>query len=334
MRSITALAVSLLCLSPSIAQNAVTNGSFERGLAGWYRNHDFPAAQHSEVVARPDRGKCLRLTSGRTSVDHAQNLEIEGGHTCVSRLDMKRSAPGDDIAAYAIVSRPNAKDAYYRLGSDATTLDRWQHLARTVRVPANTSRVRVLLLNRAEGGTAWFDDVQVVPVMDTSGPARGRCPKLGLSSAEAAPRIDGELSPGEWDSAGHITGFAQISDDSEPDANTEAWIAFDRTDLLLAVRCRALACDDLSEPVRADISWLASKLELGREFCALMADTYQALASRGRAGQMAEARGALAARLRREVSADLLDPIGGDIAAAVEIAGAMAEFCRREGPAA
>ncbi len=263
MRFAAAALLSLLLMVPCFAQNAVINGSFEDGRSGWYRNHDFPAAEHAQVVERPDRGECLQLTSDGATIDYAQNLELETGRKYVAQLDMKRSAPGNDIAAYLIVSRPNAKDAYYRLGSGTTTVDRWQHLSRIVNVPANASRVRMLLLNRAEGATAWFDEVQVVPVAETSGPAAGWCPKLEVPGRldplpGDPPQIDGELAEGEWDQAAHITGFLTIREGAEPEANTEVWVAKTSTRLLMAIRCH--------EPLMSEADSVTEEADSGRIF--------------------------------------------------------------------
>ncbi len=263
MRLAAAALLSLLFVSPCIAQNALTNGSFEDGLSGWYRNHDFSAAQHSELVERPDRGQCLKLTSDGSTIDYAQNLELEPGRIYVAQLDMKRSAPGNEIAAYLIVSRPNARDAYYRLGGGTTTVDRWQHLSRIVRIPANASRVRMLLLNRAEGATAWFDEVQVVPAAESAGPSDGWCPKLRVPGRADPlpgdpPQIDGTLAEGEWDDAAHISGFLTIREGAEPEANTEAWIAKTSTRLLMAIRCH--------EPLMSEADSVTEEPDSGRIF--------------------------------------------------------------------
>ncbi|MGC9319137.1 MAG: sugar-binding protein, partial [Armatimonadota bacterium] len=230
------LLLSVITLGAAAAQNAVVNGSFEDGTSGWYRNHTYPG-DRAEVVQRPDRGQCLRLTSQGETVDYAQRLELETGREYVFQLDMKRSAAGPDIAAYVIISRPNARDAYYALGSRDTTLNQWRHFARRVPVAANASRCLLLLLNRLDGATAWFDEVQVVPLGDSADPADGWCPKLRVPQVDEPPTIDGRLGEGEWADAGHITGFAIISDGSEPEADTQAWICHDGLNLLIAARC-------------------------------------------------------------------------------------------------
>ncbi len=243
MRLLTAALLSAVFATTCAAENAVTNGSFEEGTSGWYRNHDYPAGR-AQVVERPDRGHCLRLSSQGETVDYAQQLELETGREHVFQLDMKRSGAGKEIAAYVVISRPNARDAYYSLGSDSLTLNRWQHFARRVNVPANASRCLLLVMNRLEGATAWFDDVQVVPVQSQSGPADGWCPKLSLPEIDS-PEIDGRLSDGEWDDAAHVTGFAIITDGSQPAADTQAWVARTQTDLLIAARCNEPRMDEI-----------------------------------------------------------------------------------------
>jgi hypothetical protein len=258
------LILTVLCaLAPCAAQNVVQNGSFEDGMTGWPRNHDFPLTEHAAVIDRPDRGRCLQLTSGGDTVDLFQRLELEAGQSYVFQLDMQRSAPGKDIAAYVIVTRPNGQDAYYSLGSASTTLGRWEQFARLVRIPADVSNVRVLLLNRIDGATAQFDEVQVVPVGAAAGPADGWAPKLAVPEwpeaiEDEAPRIDGLLSEGEWEDAARITGFAIISDGSTPEADTEAWIARTPTQLLIAARCH--------EPLIADAVAVAEERDNSRIF--------------------------------------------------------------------
>ncbi|MEA3403230.1 MAG: sugar-binding protein [Armatimonadota bacterium] len=254
MRMLTAVLLGVAVAVPAAAQDGVVNGSFEDGTSGWYRNHAYPA-ERAEVVARPDRGRCLRLTSQGETVDYAQRLDLETGREYVFQLDMKRSAAGKGIAAYVIVSRPNARDAYYSLGSRETTLNRWQHFARRVPVAGNASRCLLLLLNRLDGATAWFDEVQVVPLEDTGGPADGWCPKLRAPQVDEPPAIDGRLGEGEWAGAGHIAGLVIISDGSGPEAETEAWVCHDGLNLLVAARCEEPMMDQAtSETTETDAS--------------------------------------------------------------------------------
>ncbi len=253
----------LFSLAPCVAQNVVHNGGFEDGMAGWSRNHDFPLAEHATVADRPDRGHCLQLTSDGDTVDLFQRVELEGGQSYVFQLDMRRSAPGKDIAASLIVSRQNAHDAYYSLGSASTAVDTWEHFARLVKIPGDAVSARVLLLDRIEGATAQFDEVQVVPVAATSGAADGWSPKLAVPGWPEAPagestRIDGLLSEGEWDDAAQITGFAIITDGSTPEADTEAWVARTPTQLLIAARCH--------EPLIADAVSVAEERDNSRIF--------------------------------------------------------------------
>jgi len=113
-------------------------------------------------------------------------------------------------------------------------------------------------------------------------------------------------------------------------ARREHWLARGRStaaaELLVG---QALECEDLAEAVREDLRWLLSRMEVGREFCALVAETWEALALPSDAAEtVAHSWAGLAARLRDEAGSDFVDPLGGDVMAAIEIAKAFGAVLR------
>ncbi|MBI2515591.1 MAG: carbohydrate binding family 9 domain-containing protein [Opitutae bacterium] len=63
-------------------------------------------------------------------------------------------------------------------------------------------------------------------------------PALALRPAAVAPKIDGVLSPGEWDAAAHSDAFRQITplENTDPTERTEFWAAYDADNLYVAIR--------------------------------------------------------------------------------------------------
>lgn len=63
-------------------------------------------------------------------------------------------------------------------------------------------------------------------------------PALEVRPAAVPPRIDGVLSPGEWDGAARSDAFRQVApgEDVPPVERTEFWVSYDRDHLYVAVR--------------------------------------------------------------------------------------------------
>lgn len=245
--SVLAAILTLLCATTSIcaAANLVANGSFEEATTGWYRSHaSGPTAVG--VVERTDGGPCLQLSSDGETVDLGCAVAIERGKRYVFQADFRRSAAGEGIAAMLIVRRATGQDAYYNIGTASTTLLQWQHFARVVSPPGDAESARILLMNRLKDAQAWFDDVQLVEVTDSSGPAADYCPKLAIPRLPAAPTIDGRIEDEQWRGAAAITGMVRIADGTPAEANTTWLIGHDGVNLLIAARCEEPHMDAVS----------------------------------------------------------------------------------------
>jgi hypothetical protein len=227
---------ALLNVVPATAQNLVTNGDFEAGLAPWARSHE-SSPDAVRIVPRDDAGQCVQLVSDGEWVDLGQAASLPEGQRAVFQMDLKRTAGGPDIRAFLIAKRKNGQEAYYSLGGEQTDLNEWQHFASVIAPPGDMASARVLLMNRLEGAEAWFDRVELVPVGTASGPAPDYTPKLAIPSTKTPPSIDGRIEDAEWAEAAAITGFVRIADGSEPEAQTRAWVCHDGSRLLIAARC-------------------------------------------------------------------------------------------------
>lgn len=129
-----------------------------------------------------------------------------------------------------------------------------------------------------------------------------------------------------WPSFSREVGALTRTPEADREERSEHWSMRGRvTEKAVDLVRRALECASLRDRFREDLAWLTERMRLGVEFCALMSDTWDAIA---RATPLSgNAWVALAARLREEAPCQMHDPIGGDVAAAIEIAEAMAAFC-------
>jgi hypothetical protein len=258
MLNLLLLLAPLLSL-PACAQNLVTNGDFSSGLSGWTRAHaSAPGA--IAVVEVQEAVPAAQLKSTDEWVDLTQPIAISARQPVVFQLDLRRTAAGRDICAYLIIRRENGKDEYYALGADQTVLDRREHFARVIDPPGDTASARLLLMNRLHGATAWFSNVQVVPVTSEARPAADYCPKLAVPVVQTAPVLDGTPGQEEWAAAATITGFVRIADGTPAEAGTVARLMRDTTHLYVAARCE--------EPFMA----LGSFINTGHDAGGLFAD--------------------------------------------------------------
>lgn len=97
---------------------------------------------------------------------------------------------------------------------------------------------------------------------------------------------------------------------------------------LSAARKIGDALELASETSRDDLRWLHERVRLGSEFCDLLARAWESRASGGGADEVADAWQALAMRLRNEAPSGYVDPLGGDITGAIEIAEGLANALR------
>ncbi|MBI3885202.1 MAG: carbohydrate binding family 9 domain-containing protein [Opitutae bacterium] len=77
----------------------------------------------------------------------------------------------------------------------------------------------------------------------SSATALSAAPVLDIHPTTTPPKIDGVLSPGEWDRAAHSDDFRQIEpqENAAPREHTEFWATYDTDYLYVAVRCHDTA---------------------------------------------------------------------------------------------
>ncbi|MBI2515592.1 MAG: carbohydrate binding family 9 domain-containing protein [Opitutae bacterium] len=68
--------------------------------------------------------------------------------------------------------------------------------------------------------------------------AKDDAPRIEARAAATPPKIDGVISPGEWDGAAHSDAFRQVfpRENSEPTERTEFWVTYDADNIYVAVR--------------------------------------------------------------------------------------------------
>ena len=73
--------------------------------------------------------------------------------------------------------------------------------------------------------------------------AKDGAPSLDVRPTATPPKIDGVLSPGEWDGAAHSDAFRTIEpvENGEPTERTEFWVTYDPDTLYVAIHCHDTA---------------------------------------------------------------------------------------------
>ncbi len=153
--------------------------------------------------------------------------------------------------------------------------------------------------------------------------------------AEAGPLVAEALSTerADWPVVAIWPSFSRevraLSDGRVRDhaERAEHWRA--RGEVTLAgARTVADALEVATETARGDLRWLHARMRLGSEFCELLARAWESRASESGGAEVADAWQALAMHLRDEAPSGYVDPLGGDITGAIEIAEGFASALR------
>jgi len=170
------VAVSWPATADGQPPNLVVNPGFEDGLSGWEVVNPVGAAATVEASRDDPRAGALCLDCGNTdeadlqSVGARQVIEVPGGGRYVLSLDVRhtalRSSGGVRVSALDA-------DGHRLLRTWPTPLYNWEsgwrRVERTVRLPAQTSRVELFLAVNGLG-EAWFDDVSLTAAREPDTP--------------------------------------------------------------------------------------------------------------------------------------------------------------------
>jgi xylan 1,4-beta-xylosidase len=172
-KALTALFVSL-CLA-NYAQNLVVNPGFENGLTGWITNTDAPlyvTIQADSTVVHMGNSS-LRIQVNNDSAG-GFGLVTEyfflqpGGHYLLSWFIKTDSIANGSAFPYTILLVDGAR--YYGEAGYAVdeTNNGWQQYNYRFYTPQNADTVQLLLALGASNGKAWFDDISLTALTDTT----------------------------------------------------------------------------------------------------------------------------------------------------------------------
>jgi len=155
-------------------QNLVLNPGFENGVTGWslYTNGpSFVTTQVDNTVSHTGnnsmRIKVNHDTAAQTGVVFQPFVLKKGGHylfDCFIKTDSVVNGGADQY----LILYLNGQRLYGESGTILTGTNNWQEVNFRFYMPQGSDTIQLMVALGATNGTAWFDDVSLIELTDTS----------------------------------------------------------------------------------------------------------------------------------------------------------------------
>lgn len=173
IKTITFFCASLLCLT-SIGQNVVINPGFENGTNNWVSYTDNPAVASIQIDNSIYRSGTNSL---KCNINNTTNLVTTLGLQFVPLKKQSKYKLEGYIKTLNVVGQSSIVIEFFennkRIFSDGTfrirgTTNGWQKVELRFYLPNQIDSIKLIPVLVAKNGTAWFDDISIVELTDTS----------------------------------------------------------------------------------------------------------------------------------------------------------------------